>query len=719
MDKNKYWINKKFGKLTVIEVLSEKRVTKSSKEKVLKVQCECGNTAIKQPLYLIIGETKTCGNCSRILSNTVIGKKFGELVVVSCNDEFVKPGDLVTVKCKCGTIKEVVLSVLMRGRDTTCGNCSKKPKEWWIGRKFGELTVVKFNSEKQLVKVECSCGKNNIYSAKYLYNNRKVGTCGKCNWIDKKDILGKRFGELTAIECSQNLVNYNSEITCLCSCGKKIIINYGKLRDNKGTCRKCTYQKSEEWIGKKFGNFTVLKCKENEFNINGFSPIKVKCGCGRDFITHARQLTLGQNENCGKCNWRSEEWWLNRQFNDLIVISVPKKEFSLFSFEELTCKCKCGNIIKVFANYLYNGYTKNCQCCSSIYKKWYDLTSNNKYRGYRSTTKNLKSYFETHPSIEFIKKNSDIGTFLCKSCNRLFTKSITRMIDDKQVSCGCLGKNANISSLNFKVAAFIKKLGYTPILEYSIEGKRLKIDIFIEETNLAIEINGLYWHTDNTQKTEQRKYEYCIDNSINYLMFFEDEIHDKVQICKNILKVHLGYSTDKVKIRPQKCEIKLIKSELAFPFYDKFHIQGRCNSKYHIGVFYKNQLIACMSIRTPFRPNSGDWEISRMASNFKYQVHGIWSYLLKWVLTNKLIHGKLITFSDNRLFNGNVYEKIGMTKVGKIRSDYYWTKGMSRFNKSSLRKPDDSDKTEFELRSSEGYHRIWDLGKTKWEIYIP
>jgi hypothetical protein len=293
------------------------------------------------------------------------------------------------------------------------------------------------------------------------------------------------------------------------------------------------------------------------------------------------------------------------------------------------------------------------------------------------------------------------------------------MTDDKQVSCGCLGKSANISSLNFKVSSFIKSLGYTPTLEYSIDGKRLKIDIFIKEVNLAVEINGLYWHNDDTKKTEQRKYEYCINNNINYLMFFEDEIHNKVRICKNILKAHLGYFTDKVKVRPQKCEIRLINSEVAFPFYDKFHIQGKCNSKYHIGVFYDDQLIACMSIRVPSRQNSGDWEISRMASNFKYQVHGIWSYLLKWVLTNKLIHGKLITFSDNRLFNGNVYEKIGMNKVGKIKSDYYWTKGMIRFNKSSLRKPDDSNKTEFELRSSEGYHRIWDLGKTKWEIYIP
>ncbi len=77
----------------------------------------------------------------------------------------------------------------------------------------------------------------------------------------------------------------------------------------------------------------------------------------------------------------------------------------------------------------------------------------------------------------------------------------------------------------------------------------------------------------------------------------------------------------------------------------------------------------------------------------------------------------IVSFSENRLFNGSVYEKIGFRHDGDIRPDYCWTNGYKRFHKSGLRKKGSekgSGLTERELREAQGLRKIWDLGKKRW-----
>jgi hypothetical protein len=77
-----------------------------------------------------------------------------------------------------------------------------------------------------------------------------------------------------------------------------------------------------------------------------------------------------------------------------------------------------------------------------------------------------------------------------------------------------------------------------------------------------------------------------------------------------------------------------------------------------------------------------------------------------------------VSFSDNRLFSGAVYEKIGFKFDGKIRPDYYWCMNQKRFHKSGLRKKHGESVTESVLRQSQGYRKIWDLGKSRWVFYL-
>ena len=81
------------------------------------------------------------------------------------------------------------------------------------------------------------------------------------------------------------------------------------------------------------------------------------------------------------------------------------------------------------------------------------------------------------------------------------------------------------------------------------------------------------------------------------------------------------------------------------------------------------------------------------------------------------INGSIVTFSDNRLFSGNVYAKIGMVLDGHVKPDYFYTDGRRRYHKSALRKTIEERETgltEVELRRNQNLYQIYDYGKKRW-----
>jgi len=193
--------------------------------------------------------------------------------------------------------------------------------------------------------------------------------------------------------------------------------------------------------------------------------------------------------------------------------------------------------------------------------------------------------------------------------------------------------------------------------------------------------------------------------NVGKLKLFGDEISRKRDIIKGI-----GAKPTR-SVRPQKCEIKLIDNQEAKLFYDMYHYMGGVPASYNIGVFAYGNLSACLSIRKPSGINcKDDWEISRMARNPAIKIHGIWSYLMKWIKSNKLINGSLITFSDNRLFDGKVYEHMRMQKIKDVPPTYCWMRNGIRYHRRR-------DQSESELISN-GYKKVHDIGKKKWQIVI-
>lgn len=164
------------------------------------------------------------------------GQRFGRLIAV----EYVGNSKWKCL-CDCGNETEVFSSNLTKGRTKSCGclareTTSKIKFKNIAGMKFGRLTaleVFKKDGKRTIWKCQCECGNVSYSNVTNLIN----GTTKSCGCLQKensskatfKDITGKRFGKLVAIERIGSR-NGKALWRCRCNCGKYTDVPGSALR---------------------------------------------------------------------------------------------------------------------------------------------------------------------------------------------------------------------------------------------------------------------------------------------------------------------------------------------------------------------------------------------------------------------------------------------------------------------------------------------------------
>lgn len=251
-----------------------------------------------------------------------------------------------------------------------------------------------------------------------------------------------------------------------------------------------------------------------------------------------------------------------------------------------------------------------------------------------------------------------------------------------------------------------------------------EVDAFIPHKNIGIEYHGLYWHSDVFMEKNYHldKMKSCLANGVNLIQIFEDEWLTKTDIVKSVIKTKLGVF-DKT-IWARKCKISEISSNDYKSFLNENHLQGEVNSKIKMGLFFNEELISVIgfgSLRKSLGHDSeeGSFELIRFCNKLNHNVIGGFPKLLKSFL-KKYSPKKVLTYSDNRYFSGDVYCKNGFDFIGETKPNYFYVKNGKRFNRFSFRKDVlikmgyDKTKSESVIMKDLGYSRIWDCGNKKW-----
>ena len=271
--------------------------------------------------------------------------------------------------------------------------------------------------------------------------------------------------------------------------------------------------------------------------------------------------------------------------------------------------------------------------------------------------------------------------------------------------------------------------------------KPYELDIYIKSKKIAIEFNGLYFHSDKRvdKNYHLNKLNLCKEKGIRLIQIFEDEWVHKKSIVKSKIRHILGLNRDLSKIYARKCYIKEISIEKKNKFLDKYHIQGKDTSNIKLGLFTvinsKRKLVAVMTFTKPricmgnkSKDKSNIYELSRFATKRKFNIIGGFSKLLSYFKKNYKFK-EIITYADLRYssFNNNLYEVNGF-KLSHQNRPNYWYCNVSRhtrhhrygFRKSELKKkfPEiySDNLTEFEIMDKTGIYRVYDCGTLVYKL---
>jgi hypothetical protein len=252
-----------------------------------------------------------------------------------------------------------------------------------------------------------------------------------------------------------------------------------------------------------------------------------------------------------------------------------------------------------------------------------------------------------------------------------------------------------------------------------------ELDIYLPDYKIAIELNGLYYHSFNkTESTEERqkhliKFKLCQEKGIQLLQIREDEWNNpiKQEIWKSILRNKLGLSN---KIPARKTKFIPITTHEANEFLIINHLQGTTNQiKYSYGLQYQNELVGVIT----FCGHQKEYlNLSRMAFKLNTNIVGGASKLFKNAL-KYLPKKDIITFSNNLYSSGKIYEILGFKKEKELPCSYEWWKVNTKnlYNKRQFRHKFLVQKlesynpklTEAENMFANNYRRIWDAGYSR------
>jgi hypothetical protein len=380
-------------------------------------------------------------------------------------------------------------------------------------------------------------------------------------------------------------------------------------------------------------------------------------------------------------------------------------------------------------------------------KNNYDFGKNRRGKQHSAVTKQLiseKSIVNNqkksqHANDQILSRIDDLNLSLlnsiqettlslrCNSCDHdfSFTKQYFHLSKFKISMCPvCYPRSKPSSKQENELYEFVKGLCPDAVQSYRSHYHDKEIDIYVPSLNLGFEYNGLYWHSESvllhnnrSPYSDYEKHLHFQNLNTRIVQIFEDEWTNKKEIVKSRITNILGRST--VKVPARKCTIKEISTRTASVFCNTNHIMGAGRSNIRLGLFFQTELIAVMTFsKNNLSRKVFSWELNRYAAKVNWLVVGGASKLFKaFVVDHCPTH--VVSFSDNRWSDGNLYNQLGFEKINSGKPNYWYTvpNTARRIHRFALKKSaaDPKSDTERELRRKQGYDRIWDCGSARWE----
>ena len=241
-----------------------------------------------------------------------------------------------------------------------------------------------------------------------------------------------------------------------------------------------------------------------------------------------------------------------------------------------------------------------------------------------------------------------------------------------------------------------------------LDGK--EIDIFVPSKNVGFEFNGLYWHSEATDKPvryHQDKSDQASKAGVRLIHIFEDEWRDKRVWCESHIRNVLNAPARTIYAR--KCEIELCDNASAVrDFLNDNHLQGFRGGR-SIILRHQGEIVAAAVLAKTIQ---GEIELARWCVKLNTRIVGGMARVMAHIPEG------VISYCDSGKYDGAGYLAAGWKKVSEGVPSYHYTdfrsrRGRQEFQKHKLLARGAVGENEIELAASEGFYRIGGLRQMK------
>ena len=410
-------------------------------------------------------------------------------------------------------------------------------------------------------------------------------------------------------------------------------------------------------------------------------------------------------------------------------------------------RCYCGNPIAVLNRKVSEYCSQGCYLSSperskKLKEMWNHIdkdkanekrkrTMVQKYGvAYNSQREEIKPILQRHKVSKTVAQKLDNKDWLI---NEYKTKNASQIANE--IGCyygtvieylkkyGCeIKQNYNTSQIEESISGYIESLGFNVnrnVTNMFGNGDKREVDIVVPDKNLAVEVNGLFWHNEMSGKPANYHRRKCDDLCVKgcrLIQFTDWQWKNRNDICKSILNSALGTSERKF-ARKMAVESFNHTNQVITDFFNDNHMDGFVSGQKYIVLKNKESgNIECGMILGKYRfGDKYDWEILRYTNKNGHNVIGGFSRCID----NAGIYGTVISYVDKSLFNGKMYSTLKTwSSLPDTDVGYCWTDGDIMISRQKCQKKNlakwlksySPEKSETENMHDAGYKRYYDCG---------
>lgn len=453
------------------------------------------------------------------------------------------------------------------------------------------------------------------------------------------------------------------------------------------------------------------------------SPVILRCQQGHRWqVIPSNLISKGTGSNCPACamNPQYEElegiWQFSRKkpqdtfAQEVKALNPTLLEVGKYSGAKVpvTLVCACGHVWKVLpTNLLSRPQEASCTVCSPPVGRQQTLDS---------AQVKIQDKYSNLSLVEYNGSQHEC-TVLDNSCGHQFTSWYSNLVQGRGYRCTTCEPDYATSKNEQAIIHWLRTQysGWIVERDRTLIGPK-ELDIVLPDLGIAIEYNAPYTHQD---KDHLHKLQLVEAEGFRLLQVNEDEWNYRQQVVKHKLLAILGKN---LVLGARQCTVETIQ----FPaeFLDQNHLQGRGQPTTHnYGLFYGNELVACMTFAKPRFNHNYTWELIRYCSLGGVTVAGGASRLLKRFQQEH--GGTVLSYSDRRWSRGELYRSLGFQHLHSTAPGYAYYKNSHKLSRYQCQKhlleklvPAHWDPllTEHEIMRNAGFVRMYDCGMDVWVL---